>query len=130
MPYFSARLLYVILVGTARSRRGVSCDETVIVFRARNFDDAFRRSLVLGRSTETEYRNNRGQRVRWALAEIQTIDHIGTRLDGAEVASKLHTRVLDRPLSARSRLHPERSNPGHGAPAGFLGRRKKASRRT
>jgi len=124
MTYYSARLLYVILVGDGRARRRVHCDETVVVFRARDPFDAFDRALEVGRARETEYRNHLGQRVRWALAEVSTIDRIGRRLDGAEVASKLHYRVLSKPISVGTRLHPERSRPGNASPAGELGSRR------
>jgi hypothetical protein len=119
MPFFSARLLYAILVGT-RPRRRHLCNETTIVYRARDFDHAFERALTLGRRGEVEYRNDRRERVRWALVEVQTVDQIGHRLDGAEVGSKLGSRVFSRAMSAGTRFYPERSKPGHAAPAGLL----------
>jgi hypothetical protein len=120
MPFYSARLLYYILVDSGTPRRRQNCDETVVVFRAENFDRAFERALELGHAAETEYRNAYGQRVRWAFVEVATLDEIGPAVDGAEVASRQHVRVTPRPVPANRGFHPERSKPQHSAPAGRL----------
>lgn len=128
MAFYSARLLYVIIVGDGKPRRRVNSDETVVVFRARDPFDASARALALGRAREAAWRNAWGQRVRYALAEVQTIDRIGTRIDGAEVMSTMQHRTFDRPLSAQSRLHPERSKTGNAFPAGELTKQPKATK--
>jgi hypothetical protein len=112
MDYYSARLLYVILVDDGRPRRRLTFDESVIVFRARDIDHAFERALELGRAAEHRYHNQRGQAVRWAFVEVLTLDHIGRKLDGCEVASKLHTRTVPQPVPFTERFRPERSRPG------------------
>ena len=128
MPFYSARLIYYILIDDGRRRRRHHCEETVVVFRAQDYDHAFARALELGHAAETEYLNGAGQTVRWAFAAVETIDHVGSRLDGAEVASRQHVRVSPKPLSASVRFHPERSRPESSAPAGLLQRPAKASR--
>ena len=129
MQFYSARLLYITLVDDRRPRRRQLCDETVIVFRAHDFDHAFRRALTLGLRAETAYRNGEGQRVRWALTEIQTLDLIGRGVDGAEVSSRLHDRSFSKPVPFRMKFRPEKSRPAHGAPAGLL-RRASTNRRS
>ncbi len=109
--YYSARLLHVAIVGDKRPRRRQLCDETVILFRARNDADAFKSALRLGHSREHQYQNNRGEIVRWVFAEIVAMAHLGNVVDGIEVASRLHDRVLGKPASLRTRFHPERSKP-------------------
>ena len=127
MSFYSARLIYYILVDDGRPRRRQHCDETVVVFRARDYDHAFARALELGHAAETEYLNGAGQTVRWAFATVETLDHVGSRLDGAEVGSRQHVRVLPKPLSAKVHFHPERSRPEHSSPAGLLQRSAKSN---
>lgn len=93
MDFYSARLLFIILVADGLGRKRNHYDESVIVFRARDFEDAFKRALALGKKKESEYKNNKGQQVRWALVRILTLDWIGSKVDGKEVASKLHYRT-------------------------------------
>jgi hypothetical protein len=49
MNYYGARLLFIILVDNGRPSRRNHYDESVVIFRARNYDHAFRRALDLGR---------------------------------------------------------------------------------
>jgi len=128
MPFYSARLLYLILVDDGRPKRRQHADETVIVFRARSVEQAFKQALALGHQHETTYENHKGQTVRWALAKVLTVDFIGASIDGAEVASTLRYHTFPEPVSARARLHPERSKPETGAPAGSLPRRPRLTK--
>ena len=111
MHFYSARLLYIILVADGPGRKRNHYDESVIVFRARDFDHAFKRALDLGRKRETDYTNNKDQRVRWALVEIRNLDWIGRTVDGKEVASHLHYRTSDKRIPPGRVFHPERSKP-------------------
>ena len=111
MNFYSARLLLVILVDDEKQRKTNTWDEIVVTFRARDFDHAFRRALEIGRSHEVEYWNVRNQRVRWALVGIENLDHVGRRLDGAEVASRLKRRRTKSPIPFSQRFHPEKSEP-------------------
>ena len=111
MEIYSARLLYVILVNDGRSRKRNDYDEVVIVFRARDCNSAFKRALKLGYAQETEYFNHRKQTVRWALVEILNLDRVGKKIDGREVASKLHCRTSKKPIAPTTRFHPEKSKP-------------------
>jgi len=111
MEFYSARLLFVILVDDGRPKKKNHFDESVVVFRAKNFTDAFKRALKLAKSQETDYRNDKGQRVRWALVEILNLDWVGKQIDGKEVASKLHYRTQANPIPANREFHPEKSKP-------------------
>jgi len=120
MQFYSARLLFAFVVADGRARRRLLCDETVIVFRARTRDSALRRALKLGRASEIEFVNDRKQTVRVALVSIENLDLVGTKIDGAEVASRLRDRTFARAVSSRTRFHPERSVPTSSAPAGHI----------
>ena len=111
MDYFSARLLFIILVADGPGRKRNDYDESVIVFRAKDHVHAFKRALQLGRAQETDYLNDKGQKVRWALVEIQNLERIGPDLDGKEVSSRLHSRVSKKRISPQFKFTPERSNP-------------------
>jgi hypothetical protein len=112
VKFYSARLLLVILIDDGRPRKSHTWDEIVVVFRARDFDHAFERALRIGRSHEAEYRNYKGEKVRWALVEIVNLDIVGRRVEGREVASHLHTRRSKKPVSFSAKFHPEESDPG------------------
>ena len=111
MNFYSSRLLFVILVDDGRPRRRHTYDESTVIFRARDLDHAFERALELGLAAEESYLNGKGQRVRWALVEIVTIDYVGRRLDGREVASRLHDRTSRDPIPFGTRFRPKKSKP-------------------
>jgi hypothetical protein len=111
MEFYSARLLFIILVDDGRPKKKNHFDESVVVFRAKNFSGAFKRALKLGKSQETDYKNHKGQRVRWALVDILNLDCVGNKIDGNEVASKLHYRTQKKPIPANKKFHPERAKP-------------------
>ena len=109
--FYSARLLYIILVDTGVEKKRNYYDESVRVFRARNSEEAFSRALTLGQEAETDYLNDQGQRVRWALVKILNIDWIGKIIDGKEVASCLHYRTTQKAISPKAKFRPEKSKP-------------------
>jgi hypothetical protein len=111
MHFYSARLLFIILVADGPGRKRNHYDASVIVFRARDFDHAFQRALQLGRGRETDYKNDKGQRVRWALVDIVNLDWVGRTVDGQEVASALHYRTSRKRIPPGRIFHPERSKP-------------------
>jgi hypothetical protein len=111
MEFYSARLLFIILVDDGRPKKKNHFDESVVVFLARNLSDAFKRALKIGKTQETDYKNNKGQRVRWALVDIFNLDCVGNKIDGKEVASKLHYRTQKTPIPANKKFHPERAKP-------------------
>jgi hypothetical protein len=109
--FYSARLLLVILIDDGRPRKTHTWDEIVITFRARDFAHALSRAVEIGRSHETEYLNCDHHRVRWALVEVTTLDRVGKRVDGAEVASRLMRRRSKTAIPFDAQFHPEDSSP-------------------
>jgi len=111
MDFYSARLLFIILVADGPGRKRNHYDESVIVFRARDFGHAFKRALELGRKHETDYKNDKGQKVRWSLVSILNLDYVGRKVDGKEVASSLHYRTSKERIPSDCIFYPERSKP-------------------
>jgi hypothetical protein len=111
MEYWSARLTFIVLVNDGRLRKRHTYDDSVVVFRARDFCHAFDRALELGHSQETEYRNVYGQKVRWALVKVVKLQCVGPRLDGREISSLLEVRRSKEPIPYNRRFHPERLKP-------------------
>jgi hypothetical protein len=61
-------------------------EDSVVIFRAQDWDAAFRRALEIGRGMEVAYRNGDGVSVEKRLVEIRTLDELGDELsDGREV---------------------------------------------
>ena len=111
MDFYSARLLFIILVADGPGRKRNHYDNSVVVFRARDFDHAFERALELGRGRETDYKNDKGQRVRWSLVKVFNLDWVGRTVDGKEVASWLHHHTGKERIPPDHVFHPERSKP-------------------
>jgi hypothetical protein len=106
MDFYSARLLYVRLVDDGQPKRKNLYEETVILFRAPDFHRARQKALRLGQDRETTYRNEKGQRVRWALAEVLDVDWIGEWMDGKEVSARLHYRTTREAVGFGRRYRP------------------------
>ncbi len=85
--------------------------DCVHVFRAGDWDAAFRRALELGRLHEEEYQNEAGEAVRWVLAEVISLDRVrSASLDGAEVYSEI-TEVEPSGSNRPTLVSPELSEP-------------------
>ncbi len=111
MDFYSARLLFMILVDDGKPKKKNSYDESIVVFRAKDYNHALERALEIGKEKETNYKNHKNQKVRWAFVEIMNLDWVGRKVDGKEVASCLHYRVSKEPVSPNRRFRPERSKP-------------------
>jgi hypothetical protein len=111
MDYYAARLLVVCLVDDSEPRKRHTCDYQFMVFRARDYNHAFERALELGRAQQTIHKNAKGQNVRWVLARIEEIKHLGRKIDGCEVGSLLDTFRSDKPISFRHRFQPAQHPP-------------------
>ena len=108
--FYSARLLYVILVDRAPKKK-THYDESVIVFKATDFSDAFTKALSIGKANQAKFKNQYGEGVRWSLVEITTLDRVGPKIDGAEVASRLHPRTSHQAIRFEQKFKPEKSKP-------------------
>lgn len=83
--WYSAKVRLVCLV---EDEGAVQYQDTVLLFRAVSFREAFARALQLGREREEAYLNANRQQVIWRLKEILTLDFVSdTDLDGVEVCS-------------------------------------------
>lgn len=61
---------------------------SVILLRAASYDEAFHNALSRGREMEEVYTNGDGERVRWALVCVETLDCLASDLvDGGEIYS-------------------------------------------
>lgn len=105
MTWFSAMLQFQITVGEASSE---SWARSLILFRAPDFDVAFARALREGRALEQDYLNGEGERVRWLLRRVETLDALGRQIsDGREVYSE----PFEGPVSGYDFL-PDDERPG------------------
>jgi len=110
VDYYSARLLVVILINDGKPKKKNRYDESIIVFKAKDYNHAFERALEIGRTQETTYKNSigeNGQDVRWALVAVTEIRCIGKKIDGVEVISKLHYATSENPVPSDYDFNPE-----------------------
>ncbi|MEC7523183.1 MAG: DUF4288 domain-containing protein [Myxococcota bacterium] len=107
--WFSSTVRRVCLV---EGEGCVMANDSVLLFRASDFDEAFRRAVELGRALEEEYRNLAGQLVRWRLKEVLSLDSIRAEsLDGAEVHSSFEEFDPPHKLEMDEVFTPECSEP-------------------
>jgi len=109
LSYFSAKLLFVILVDDGKPRKRNTCDHQIVVFKARHHGHALALALAYGKTQEVRYNNLRDQTVRWAFASVQTIKKLGKSLAGQEIGSVLTDETFSQPVPFRKRFHPEKS---------------------
>ena len=63
--------------------------DSVHIFKAKDFKNAFKTALKIGKGHEEEYKNGYGEEVRWRFKEIISLDIIQEEnLDGAEIYSE------------------------------------------
>jgi hypothetical protein len=105
--WFSASMRIVCLI---EHDGATSQDECVHIFRADGWDGALRRAIELGRSHERDYVNADGDRVRWRLDRVMTLDMLrAEQLDGAEVFSS--PSDVSGGSSFETQFHPEEHQP-------------------
>jgi hypothetical protein len=111
MNFYSAKLFFIVLIDDGKPKGKRTFEESVVVFRAKDFDHAFERALEIGRKAETSYINGFGQNVRWAFVKILNLDFVGKRIDGTEVNSKRYFKIPKPEISFDEKFHPEKSEP-------------------
>jgi len=109
MLYYSAKLLYLILVDDGKPRKRNACDCQFVVFKARHHSQALKLALDYGHKQQVRYKNKHGQTVRWAFAGVQAIKEMGRSLTGREIGSVLTDLVSPQPVPFGKRFHPEKS---------------------
>jgi PAS domain-containing protein len=108
--WFSARVRLVGYVDDGEAT--IPYHDSIHVFRASDWDDAFERALALGRSHEERYVNANGDEIRWRLKEVLSLDLVArNRIDGAEVHC-MTGRLAAEERNSEGVLDPEGSNPG------------------
>ncbi len=108
MRWFSSKVRLVVLLETQGASRYA---DSVFLFRAADFDEAFQRALALGRAQEEEYTGGEGERVRWRLKEILSLDVLDDELDGVEVYSEPVTLAPGEAYPFDATFEPEKSQP-------------------
>lgn len=109
--WYVAKLRFVILLEMTGSE---DANDSIYLFRSDGFEAAFARALEIGRAAESEYLGGTGERVRWRLKEIVTLDVLqATELDGVEVYSQFTSLANDEHYSFDQTFRPEVSKPHH-----------------
>lgn len=107
--WFSSKLRLVCLI---EGKGATRYQDSVYLFRADEFEEAFQRALDLGRACEESYLNPDNKRVYWRLKEIISLDIItADQLDGAEVYSEPVPLEEGVEISFDASFSPEASRP-------------------
>lgn len=107
--WFSAKLRYAVLKEPVGLQMYM---DSICLFRATDYDQAFQRALDYGIKDEKSYSNADTQRILWKLASIISLDRIGEDLqDGQEICSEPIDVPADQILPFGHEFHPEASKP-------------------
>ena len=108
--WFSLKIRWACMI------EGLGCklfNDCIFLVRARDFDAALDRAIVIGRSQEHEYLNGEGERVLWPFVEVLSL----TRMGPGELGDVVDVHTEEVPLRDTDRVpfgtvfHPERSKP-------------------
>ncbi len=109
MTWYSARVRMVVLIDPEGADE---YSDSVFLFRSNDGYTAFERALMLGKAEEKEYVNAEGNRVRYRLKEVISLDCILNQdLDGAEVCCMSMDLEDDTEIPFDASFSPERSRP-------------------
>ncbi len=109
LKWFSSKIRLVALVESLGSDLYI---DSVFIFKADDFKDAFEKAIKLGKNQEEEYINANNKRVCWRLKEIISLDLIKQEeLDGVEVYSEPIEIQTDKREPFDVVYHPEKSEP-------------------
>jgi hypothetical protein len=110
MSWYSAKLRMIRMIDAPVDDM---FDDRVYTFRSTDFDAAFDRAIGIGREQESSFVNWDDQRVQWRLAEILSLNLLGSGELGAAV--DVHSEPAPMADSDRVQFdtvfHPERSQP-------------------
>ena len=109
MSWFSTKVRIACLI---EGQGAVDYMDSVYVFRAKDFEEAFQCAFKLGCSQEEEYLNFENRRVSWRFKEIISLDIIRSRaINGAEVYSEPVELAPGEQIPFDAEFHPEDSKP-------------------
>ncbi|MBU1536488.1 DUF4288 domain-containing protein [Myxococcota bacterium] len=111
MSWFSARLLIVSIVDDGEPEDNCLCDYPFFVFQAMDEQEAIAKALQLGYEQEHTFRNEDGNDVRWAFAQIDQIWNLGDEIDGKEIGSLMDYWKPENPIMANHQFCPREAVP-------------------
>jgi len=114
VPYFCARLLVICIVDDRKPKKKHTCDYPFLMIRAKNEEEAFSKALALGKEQETNYKNQKGQDVRWALAAVEQIWNLGDSIEDVEVGSIMDVWKTEKAIAFEHKFSPEDRMPIFG----------------
>jgi hypothetical protein len=102
----------VRLLCLLESGGGTGYRDSVFLIRGKDFEDAFRRALEVGRAQERTYVNGDDVRVRWIFTSVVSLDALGRELtDGTEIYSEPLDLEIGSGIGFETRFFPEESTP-------------------
>jgi len=109
LQWFSSKIRLACLIENVGATR---YQDSIFVFLAKNWEDALKVALELGRKQEEAYFNKDDERVHWKLKEVISLDLItASSLDGVEVYSEPVDLEENNNISIDTEFSPERSDP-------------------
>lgn len=101
--------LVVLVEGEGATRRVRS----LVLLRADAWSEARERALLRGHEMERSYVGGTGERVRWRLEGIETLDLLGEAIeDGREVYAEPVDLAAGESMDFDTVFHPDASEPG------------------
>ena len=112
MSYFSVRLSIICIVNKSGiPEDGYTQDIQIHIVEAKDYEEAFKKALEIGKAQEQEYKNEALETVAWKFKEIEHIRNLGNSVTGVEVSSRLEGYFPDKQLEIGVEFSPENSEP-------------------
>ena len=91
MKWYSARIVTECKVkAKSASHEEPLFDESVVIIRARNDEDAYKKALSRGKKQNVQYYNSKHEKVVWRFCGLADLDELLEPLrSGAEISSRL-----------------------------------------
>ena len=107
LKWYVAQLIHYLDLEETR-RRSATTDETIVLIRAVNAEDAYKKAQAIGKKMRLSYRNIYGEKVRWRFLGVAGLCKTWDKVlrSGSEIYYEIHTRKD--PAKRKEQLIPEK----------------------
>jgi hypothetical protein len=103
---YAAKLLFQFRVGVSDKMR--ICEERIILLQTCSAKEALRQAKQRGRQSQSQYRNDEGERVRFEFVGVMDLLHLGIECEEDEAWFDIRSRLM--PMEKKEKLIPKEAD--------------------
>jgi hypothetical protein len=106
---YAAKLLYqfrIVINGKSNKKR--NCEEKIILIKANNSENAYKKAIIRGKKDEHNFLNNDGNTVFYEFIGIMDLMHLGIETEEDEVWYEVKAYL--KPKERKSNFIPKKNN--------------------